>query len=305
MNNKFYDIAFNDSLSFYTYEMYCSFKNRESINCTEEFHNQGFFKNSTWDCYAEYLYKCKDCPYFKHDIGFYFGDNHYTNDFSNKKIFVIKIRNTEELNLVVENLPDMTKAIWIRANKPINYSALEKLTKLQTVYMELTSKDILWNMDKTPNLDVLEIELGSNAPELSKISKGKSLRHLCLNTHISQTNNTIIPTLSFLKEMPNLDSLVISGVATQDNNIDDLINIPNLKRLWISPDIYSTEDFAKFEALKFKIYDEYGIYESHEEEPTIEDIRPLGKGKRYFKSEKSKEKFILKYKNMMKEHHIT
>ena len=69
--------------------------------------------------------------------------------------------------------------------------------------------------------------------------------------------------------------------------------------------IYSTEDFAKFEALKFKIYDEYGIYESHEEEPTIEDIRPLGKGKRYFKSEKSKEKFILKYKNMMKEHYIT
>ena len=167
MNNKFYDIAFNDSLSFYTYEMYCSFENRESIDCTEEFHNQGFFKNSTWDCYAEYLYKCKDCPYFKHDIGFYFGDNHYTNDFSNKEIFVIKIRNTEELNLVVENLPDMTKAIWIRANKPINYSALEKLTKLQTVYMELTSKDILWNMDKTPNLDVLEIELGSNAPELS------------------------------------------------------------------------------------------------------------------------------------------
>ena len=57
--------------------------------------------------------------------------------------------------------------------------------------------------------------------------------------------------------MLSLDSLVISGVTTQDNNIDDLINIPNLKRLWISPDIYLAEDYAKFEALKFKIYDEY------------------------------------------------
>ena len=74
MNNKFYDIAFNDSLTFYTYELYCSPENREIINCTEEFLNQGFLKDSVWDKYAEYSYKCKDCPHFKHDIGFYFGD---------------------------------------------------------------------------------------------------------------------------------------------------------------------------------------------------------------------------------------
>jgi len=252
MNNKFYDIAFNESLTFYTYELYCSPEDREIVNCTEEFFDQGFSKDSVWDKYAEYLYKCKDCPYFKHDIGFYFGDNHFTNDFSNKEIFVIKVKNTEELNLVVDNLPINTKAIWIGSIKPINYSALEKLTELQTVCINLTAKDILWDMEKTPNLDVLEIQLGANTPKIAAIKKAKSLRHLCLNTHISQINNTVIPTFSFLKEMPNLDSLVISGVAAQDNNIDDLINIPNLKRLWISPDIYSTEDYAKFESLSSK-----------------------------------------------------
>ena len=87
MNNKFYDIAFTESLTFYTYELYCSSEDREIVNCTEEFFDQGFLKNSVWDKYAQYLFKCKDCPYFKHDIGFYFGDNHFTNDFSNKEIF--------------------------------------------------------------------------------------------------------------------------------------------------------------------------------------------------------------------------
>ncbi|MBQ3182489.1 MAG: hypothetical protein IJB57_02360 [Clostridia bacterium] len=302
MNNNFYDIAFNDSLTFYTFKLYCSPKDRKIVNCTEEFYNQGFLKNLRWDKYAEYTYKCKDCPYFKHNIGFYFGDNHYTNDFSNKEFFVINVKSTEELNLVVENLPTNTKTIWISSTKPINYSALEKLTQLQTVCIGLGAKDILWNMEKTPDLDVLEIQLAANAPEISVIKKAKGLRHLCLITHTSQINNTVIPTFSFLKEMPNLDSLVISGVSTQDNNIEDLINIPNLRRLWISPHIYSTEDYAKFEALKFKIYSEYGIYRYNKEEATIAHIRPLGKGKRYFKTEKSKDKFIVQYKKFMQKY---
>lgn len=299
MNNKFYDIAFNETLAFYIYELYCSPEDREIVNCTEEFFNQGFFKDLVWDKYAEYLYKCKDCPYFKHDIGFYFGDNHFTNQFSNKEIFVITVKNTEELNFIVEHLPSNTKALWIGSTKPVDYSALEKLTQLQTVHLGLRAKDILWNMEKTPNLDVLEIQLGANAPEIKGIKKAKNLRHLCLNIHTSQVNHTVIPTFSFLKEIPNLDSLVISGVTAQDNNIDDLINIPNLKRLWISPDIYTTEDYAKFETLKFKIYNEYGIYEYDKYDASIEDIRPLGKGKRYFKTEKSKENFIMQYKKLM------
>ena len=83
--NEFYDIAFNESLTFYSYEFRCSSDDREIVNCTDEFFDQGFLKDSVWDRYAEYQYKCKDCPYFKHDIGFYFGDHHFSNDFSNKE----------------------------------------------------------------------------------------------------------------------------------------------------------------------------------------------------------------------------
>ena len=123
-----------------------------------------------------------------------------------------------------------------------------------------------------------------------------------MNVHISQINKTVLPTFSFLKEMQSLDSLIISGVTAEDNNIDDLINIPNLKRLWISPDIYSNEDYAKFEALKFRIFDEYGIFGYNKEKESIEDMRPLGKGKRYFRSERSKEKFIAQYKSIMEKY---
>lgn len=301
MDNRFYDIAFSEGLSFYALGMYCSPDDRVIVNCTEELHNQGFFKNLVWDKNAEYLYKCKDCPYFKHDIGFYFGEGHFTDNFSSKEIFNIKVRNTEELNLVVEHLPAHTKAIWIYNTNPVNYSAIEKLTELQTVCMTPRSNDILWDMEKTPKLDVMEITLGANAPEISGIKKAKSLRHLCLNIHTSQINNTVIPTFSFLKEMKNLDSLVISGVKAQDDNIDDLINIPMLKRLWISPNIYSTEDYARFEALKFKIYDEYGIY-CRDKEASIEDILPLGKGKRNFKTESAKEKFVVQYQKLMQKY---
>ena len=302
MNNNFYDIAFHDTLGFYTYEMRCTGEERENVRCTEEFFNQGFLEDSVWDKYAEYLYKCKDCPYFKHDIGFYYGDNHFTNNFASKEIFVVQVKDTEELNLVVDQLPINTIAIWIGARKSINYSALEKLTQLQTVCISVTANDVLWNMEKNPDLDVLEIELGATAPDLTKLQNAKSLRHLGLTVHISQTHNTVIPSFAFLSQMPNLDSLVISSVSAQDDNIDDLIKIPSLKRLWISPHLYSTEDYAKFEALKFKIYDEYGIYEHNREEPTIQEIRPLGKGKRYFKTEEAKDKFIQRYKSMMQKY---
>ena len=58
-------------------------------------------------------------------------------------------------------------------------------------------------------------------------------------------------------------------------------------------DEYVIKDFAK--ALKFKIFNEYGIFEYNIDEATIDDIRPLGKGKRYFKTEETKKNFILQY----------
>jgi hypothetical protein len=53
------------------------------------------------------------------------------------------------------------------------------------------------------------------------------------------------------------------------------------------------QDFAKFEALKFKIFEEYGIFQNGD------FSCPLGKGERIFRSEKSKEVFKQKYYDIM------
>ena len=85
----------------------------------------------------------------------------------------------------------------------------------------------------------------------------------------------------------------------RENNVylKDCINIPNLEKLWISPHTFETEQFAKFEALKFKIYDEYGIYKNGDDY-----IRPLGKGGRTFRSEKAKIAYQEEYAKMMEKY---
>lgn len=55
--------------------------------------------------------------------------------------------------------------------------------------------------------------------------------------------------------------------------------------------------YGKFEALKFKIYDEYGIYKNGDDY-----MRPLGKGGRLFHSTKSKEKFEEEYRALMQKY---
>ena len=100
-----------------------------------------------------------------------------------------------------------------------------------------------------------------------------------------------------LTKLPNLKELALECAMCSDGNIDNLINIPNFEKLWISPHTFETEQFAKFEALKFKIYDEYGIYKNGDDY-----VRPLGKGGRTFRSEKEKIAYQEEYAKMMEKY---
>ncbi len=295
----FYNIAFEEGLAFHRLDMYCSADNREEVACTDEFYRQGFLKDLVWDTYAEYQYKCKNCPYFKHNIGYYYGEGKHTDNLNEKEIFVISVKNTDDLNKAVGLLPKHTKALWLNSIASIDYSAIADLSMLETVCIDVTKNITLWDMTKTPNLQMLELNVGTNVPDLSALKAAKSLRHFGMIVHISQINNSFIPSFSTFKEMPSLDSLTLSGIASEDNNIDDLIEIPNLKRLWISPNIFTVEEYAKFEALKFKISEEYGIYSFNEEE---NEYCPYGKGKRRIKTQKAKEKFMAEYKVLMEKY---
>ncbi len=86
-------------------DIFCSFEQKEEIKCTEEFYEQGFCKDLNWNLGAEYQYKCHACPYFHHNLGFYFGEGVYSNDFDSKASFFIKVKTSNELAQVVKHMP--------------------------------------------------------------------------------------------------------------------------------------------------------------------------------------------------------
>ena len=76
-----------------------------------------------------------------------------------------------------------------------------------------------------------------------------------------------------------------------------LIELPSHEYLWISPNLFPVECYAEFEAKKFKLSDEYGIYCEDEY-----DIFPYGKGKGTMHTAEQKEKYLKQYNELMKKY---
>ncbi len=274
-------------------DLFCIFEEREEVKCTDEFYKKGFFKDLVWDKAAEYQYKCNACPYFKHDIGFYFGNDNYSDSFEEKTAFCLNVKTSAELSNVVRYMPNARKVFFLNHGKNFDFSPIETLHDIECVQVYLGTHDILWNMNKTPNIRVLEINMGASPPSLEPLAMASCVEYLSLTVLISQINNTVLPSFDFFAGMKNLKGLVLSGTTNASRSIDALIALPHLERLWVSPNLFSTEEYAKFEAKRFKVYDEYGIFEN-------DDFGcPLGIGKRQFRSEQSKQKFSSEYKMLM------
>ncbi len=280
---------------------HCNYEIRQDVRCTQKFLDLGFLKNSRWDIYAEYKTLCKNCPHFTEDVGIYFGNGHYTDNFQNKDTIwcVGKISDQSELIQLVSNIPQTVKAIFIDDIRTDNLFALEKFESLECVVIGYCPKlTHFWDFSHTPHFKVLEYMASPRLTDISEIGTAESLEYFGINTSISKESLNYIDSFYPLTKLKNLKELSLNATMCSDNNIDNLINIPYLRKLWISPHTFSTEDFAKFEVLKFKIYDEYGIYQNGKDY-----VRPLGKGARSFRSEESKDKFkkiylekMLKYK---------
>lgn len=171
----------------------------------------------------------------------------------------------------------------------------EKFEQLECVLFSYNPKLMhFWDFSKTPNLKVLKYVANTQLTDLSELDRAQSLEYLGIETLVSRTNLNYVDSFYPLTKLDNLKELLIEATMCSDNNIENLIAIPKLEKLWISPHTFSTEDFAKFEAKKFKIYDEYGVYKNGDDY-----VRPLGKGRRCFQSENAKEKFIKEYKDLM------
>ena len=275
----------------------CEYEIRCEIGCTETFFNSGFLKNSVWDRYAEYKLLCKECPHYTHNIGIYFGNGHTTDNIQEKDTVWCrcKIKSREELQEALSFFPKNTKAIFFDDIRMDSLNELEAFPDLECVLIGYAQKLIhFWDFPKTPKFKVLEYVANTHLTDLSELAHAKSLEYFGIEAPVSRVNLTYVDSFAPLKRIPSLKEVSLSSVMCTDNNIDNLIDIPNLEKLWISPHTFSTEDFAKFEARKFKIYEEYGIYQNSDDY-----VRPLGKGGRCFRSDTAKEKFSQEYQQML------
>lgn len=278
----------------------CDYEVCQKIGCTEKFHKLGFYTpENGWDHYAEYQTLFKTCPHYFKDIGIYFGSRKHTDNLNQADTVWCqdKILSHEGFVEFLSAIPKSVRTIYFNDIRTENLYELEELSKLECVLISYCPKLVhFWNFEKTPVLKVLEYTANSHLTDLSEISRAKSLEYFGIDTLVSRTNLNYIETFFPLIKLNALKEVSLNATMCLDDEIENLIKIPNLCKLWISPHTFSTEDFAKFEAKKFKIYEEYGIYQSKDY------VRPLGKGRKCFRSEKSKEKFKKEYGTMMAMH---
>lgn len=274
----------------------CNYSIRQQIGCMTTFWDRGFLKNSIWDEYAMYELLCKQCPHYSHNVSIYFGNGNTDDHFEERSAVWCRciIRNREEFAQAISHFPKHIKAVFFDSVDAETLTGLEQFTDLECALIGNGSKLIhFWDFTKTPKLKVLEYVSNKRLTDLSEIAQAKELEYFGIETLTSRVNLMYVDSFAPFKQLSHLKELSLNGVMCSDNRIDDLIDIPNMEKLWISPHTFSVEDFAEFEARKFKIYEEYGIFKNG----TF--IRALGKRGRYFRSESEKEKFSKKYNEMM------
>ena len=106
---------------------------------------------------------------------------------------------------------------------------------------------------------------GKRLFDISALQNAKALRVFEFTIATSRTDRQDIHSLSPLSSLPSLERVKIQGARIADENIEHLIAIPNLQSIFVSPNTYTLEDFAKFEAQKLKIGQEYGVYGEDDE----------------------------------------
>ncbi len=218
---------------------------------------------------------CSQCVYGNKNIGIVTVTHQpkpaflFSNEFSKQKEYLICCKKQAEIEHILPFINPLAEKICFFDGQIEDFAFLEKfpcLTHLRFSSSRCTH--LSWNIQKTPNLLHLSVE-GKRLFDISAVQFAYKLQVFEFTIATSRTDRQAIQSLAGLSNLPLLERVEIQGARLQDENIDHLISIPNLKSLWVSPDMYSTESFAKFEKKKFKINQKYGIFLNHENDDEI------------------------------------
>lgn len=200
----------------------------------------------------------------------------FSNGFSAQKEYIIQCKKQADVEYIANFLNPLAEKIYFYHGEIEDFSFLEKFHYLS--HLRISSSrctHLSWDIHKTPNLSHLSVE-GKRLFDISALANANKLRNFQFTIATSRTDRQDIQSLSPLSQLPLLERVEIQGARLQDETIDHLISIPNLKCLFVSPNTYCMDDFAKFEAQKFKIGERYGIYREDKEGIFCygKDVRP-------------------------------
>lgn len=274
----------------------CTIESKNMINCR----GIKLDDNYSWiDVILDGEKTCGECSYCIERQGFYYGKNKFSENFENQEFVTLnKIRTQEEFESVCKRISSRIKGIVIRGAVS-DASPLECFKSLEFVVFEGQRMTKFWDTSQNPKLRILTVWVNKNLKSLSGIERAENLECLQFYTSFSDVSVHKIDSLEPLSKLEKLKEIIISATEPIDHNIDYLINLPNLDYLWISPNLFATECYAKFEAKKFKLSDEYGIYCEESD-----DIYPYGKGKRTMHTAEQKQRYLAEYSKLLQKYSI-
>ena len=238
---------------------------------------------------------CRDCPFAADRKGIYRGKRTFSPGFEEQEYVDLKLRSQEELEFVCSRISPDVRGIRIWGAFS-DGSPLEKFKKLE--YIELTDQRIpcFWDLSENPELRYITVCANRHFASLAGLEKAKKLECLHLWTAASQLSSIKIDSLAPLAGLKDLKDVILSGVEPTDHNMDYLIDLPGLRYLWVSPNVFPMECYARFEAKKFMLGEEYGIYADEGD-----DTYPWGKGKRVLHGAEQKTNFLRQYMELVRQ----
>lgn len=270
----------------------CSQNSKDNIHCCGV---ELIDENYSWlDVVLDGYKKCGNCEFAIERQGFYYGKGCYSKNFEKQEYVSLEnIKSQEEFEIVCEKINQNVKGITV-SGAIMDASPFESFEKLEFVALSDQKIEHFWNICKNPNLRILSVYGNKHLKSLKGIEEAKRLECIQFLSSVSSINTVKIDSLKPLSKLPKLKEVILSATEPLDHNIDYLIELDQLEYLWISPNLFPIGCYAKFEAKKFMLSDEYGIYIEDGE-----DIFPYGKGKRVMHTKEQKQKYLLEYfKNM-------
>lgn len=240
---------------------------------------------------------CGKCENLAEGQGFYYGKGAYSLNFDKQEYVTLsKIRTQDEFVSVCQSVNPDVKGMVIDGAVS-DASPLESFPQLEFVVFEGHRIPHFWNTAKTPKLRMLTMWVNKYLKSLKGLEHAENLECLQFYTLFSDVAIHKIESLEPISKLKRLKEIVIACTEPMDHNIDYLIDLPALEVLLLSSNIFPIECYAKFEAKRFMLGDEYGIYC---EDST--DIYPYGKGKRVMHTKEQKARYLKDYMELMEKY---